>query len=59
MALDQPQPTPTEPNPDRMRGFTRAGSVAQGLALGFLSVLAAMELASLAGGLSPFKYQGF
>ena len=42
-----------------MRGFTRAGAVAQGIALGFLIVLAAMELASLAGGLSPFKYQGF
>ena len=64
MALDPTRQTPTEPSPtdqtpDPMRRFTRAGSVAQGLALGFLIVLAAMELASLAGGLSPFKYQGF
>lgn len=37
----------------------RLGAVLQGLALGFLLVLALMELASLAGNLSPFKYQGF
>jgi|APEBP8051072210_1049370.scaffolds.fasta_scaffold20071_2 hypothetical protein len=36
-----------------------AGAVLQGLVLGFLVVLAGMELASLAGALSPFKYQGF
>jgi|GWRWMinimDraft_5_1066013.scaffolds.fasta_scaffold247048_2 hypothetical protein len=37
----------------------RLGAVVQGLTLGFLLVLALMELASLAGNLSPFKYQGF
>jgi hypothetical protein len=40
----------------RLRQF---GAILQGVALGFLIVLAGMELASLAGGLSPFKYQGF
>lgn len=39
--------------------YRRVGAVAQGLALGFLVVLAAMELASLAADISPFKYQGF
>jgi hypothetical protein len=42
-----------------LRRCKKAGAVAQGLALGFLVVLAASELASLAGNLSPFKYQGF
>lgn len=37
----------------------QAGAILQGLALGFLVVLAGLELASLAGSLSPFKYQGF
>ncbi len=39
--------------------FRQAGAITQGLVLGFLVVLAAIELASLAGHLSPFKYQGF
>lgn len=43
----------------RLRRFRQAGAIAQGVALGFLVVLAGMELASLAGHLSPFKYQGF
>jgi hypothetical protein len=43
----------------RLQKFRQAGAIAQGLALGFLVVLAGMELASLAGHLSPFKYQGF
>ena len=43
----------------RLRRLRQAGAVAQGLVLGFLVVLAGMELASLAGHLSPFKYQGF
>lgn len=42
-----------------MRRFRRAGAVAQGLVLGFLVVLAGMELLSLAADVSPFKYQGF
>ena len=54
MAIDQ-----TEQTSDRMRWCRRTGAIAQGLALGFLVVLAAMQLASMAGGLSPFKYQGF
>ena len=37
----------------------QVGAILQGLVLGFLLVLALMELASLAGNLSPFKYQGF
>jgi hypothetical protein len=41
------------------RAARAAGAVLQGLVLGFLVVLAGMELASLAGALSPFKYQGF
>lgn len=41
------------------RRARQAGAVAQGLILGFLVVLAGMELASLAGALNPFKYQGF
>jgi len=43
----------------RQRRLRQIGAVLQGLALGFLIVLAGMELASLAGGVSPFKYQGF
>jgi hypothetical protein len=43
----------------RARRLQQFGAIVQGLALGFLIVLAGMELASLAGGLSPFKYQGF
>ena len=43
----------------RQRRLRQLGAVLQGLALGFLIVLAGMELASLAGGVSPFKYQGF
>lgn len=43
----------------QLRRLRQAGAIAQGLALGFLVVMAAMELASLAGHLSPFKYQGF
>lgn len=43
----------------RHRRLRRFGAILQGVALGFLIVLAGMELASLAGGLSPFKYQGF
>lgn len=48
------------PKIDRWLSTVRkAGAITQGLVLGFLVVLAAMELASLAGHLSPFKYQGF
>ena len=43
----------------RARRLQQLGAIVQGLVLGFLIVLALMELASLAGGLSPFKYQGF
>lgn len=43
----------------RHRRLRQCGAILQGVALGFLIVLAGMELASLAGGLSPFKYQGF
>lgn len=43
----------------RLVWFRRAGAIAQGVALGFLVVLAGMELASLAADISPFKYQGF
>lgn len=46
-------------NRHRHRRLRQLGAIVQGLALGFLIVLALMELASLAGGLSPFKYQGF
>ena len=50
----------TEVSPTlRQRRLRQLGAVLQGLALGFLIVLAGMELASLAGGVSPFKYQGF
>lgn len=50
-----------DPAPEnlRQRRLRRFGAILQGLALGFLIVLAGMELASLVGGLSPFKYQGF
>lgn len=50
---------PASPETARMRRFRRAGAVAQGLVLGFLVVLAGMELLSLAADVSPFKYQGF
>ena len=43
----------------RQKRLRQIGAVLQGLALGFLIVLAGMELASLVGGVSPFKYQGF
>lgn len=43
----------------RQQRLRQIGAVVQGLALGFLLVLAGMELASLVGGVSPFKYQGF
>lgn len=43
----------------RVARARQAGAILQGLVLGFLVVLAGMELASLAGSLSPFKYQGF
>ena len=36
-----------------------AGRIAQGLVLGLLLLPALFELASLAGDISPFKYQGF
>ncbi len=47
-----------EPLP-RLAWARRIGAVAQGLALGYLVVLAGMELASLAAGISPFAYQGY
>jgi predicted lipid-binding transport protein (Tim44 family) len=47
------------PEPAQTRWARRAGAIAQGLALGFLVVLAGMELLSLAADVSPFKYQGF
>lgn len=43
----------------RLARWRRAGAIAQGIVLGFLVVLAGMELASLAADISPFKYQGF
>ena len=43
----------------RQKRLRQIGAVIQGLALGYLIVLAGMELASLVGGVSPFKYQGF
>jgi hypothetical protein len=46
--------------PERGTGrLRRAGAVMQGLVLGFLVVLAGIELAALAGAVSAFKYQGF
>lgn len=39
--------------------FRKVGAIVQGVVLGFLVLLAVMELASFAGHLSPFKYQGF
>lgn len=48
-----------KPEPVQTLWFRRAGAIAQGLLLGFLVVLAGMELLSLAVGVSPFKYQGF
>ena len=50
---------PKDPLSARTLFFFRVGAIAQGLILGFLVVLAAMELLSLAAGISPFKYQGF
>ncbi len=50
---------PKAPDPRKTLWFRRAGAVAQGLVLGFLVVLAGMELLSLAADISPFKYQGF
>lgn len=52
----------TDAKPPERKGtrwFRIAGAIAQGMALGFLVVLAAMELLSLAADISPFKYQGF
>lgn len=52
----------TDPRPPghvQNKWLWRAGAIAQGLALGFLVVLAGMELLSLAADISPFKYQGF
>ena len=43
----------------RQKRLRQLGAVLQGLALGFLIVLAGMEVASLAGGVAPFMYQGF
>ena len=37
----------------------RAGRIAQGVVLGILLLPALFELASLAGDISAFKYQGF
>lgn len=47
------------PEPAQTLWLRRAGAIAQGLLLGFLVVLAGMELLSLAAEISPFKYQGF
>ena len=44
---------------NRHRRLQQLGAILQGLVLGVMIVLAGIELASLAGGLSPFKYQGF
>jgi hypothetical protein len=43
----------------RLMWARQLGAIVQGIVLGFLLVLALMELASLAGNLSPFRYQGF
>jgi hypothetical protein len=50
---------PNAPEPAQTLWLRRIGAVVQGLLLGFLVVLAGMELLSLAADVSPFKYQGF
>lgn len=49
---------PTEDTGGTLRARL-AGAILQGIVLGIFLVPALIELASLAGGIAPFKYQGF
>ena len=53
-----PHPLDDIPEP-RVSRARIAGRVAQGILLGLLLLPALFKLASLAGDISPFKYQGF
>ena len=52
-------PIATDRQARQLHLLRRAGAVVQGLVLGLLLPLAAMELVALAGSVGAFKYQGF
>ena len=58
MTTEEPA-APHDPHAGQLRFARRAGILVMGLALGLSLLPAIFELLSLAGNVTPFKYQNF